>query len=205
MQNFTFLIQTTGETKKGKQGRSRIRSVVLLCVCSNQQKWLLAGLLQPDLDFCFDVYLRTSRRGERTTLLESDTFNESESVPGMWGHAVLLQKPCPGIPQPQVAWLNLFWVLSVPFDWEPAQLSCCESLWVSGSPREPNARTRIASCPVFTIRWKRHLQCFPFVNYGRSATTGEEGNRWCTRLCLFDKVECGHKLQKGRVTLHRNK
>lgn len=31
--------------------------------------------------------------------------------------------------------------------------------------------------------------------YRCSATTGEEGNRGFKRLCLFDKVQCGHKLR----------
>lgn len=83
-QNFILLTQTPGKTGKTRLKMKKRKLCGVLCVSSNQQKWLLAGLSQPDLDFALMCIRETSRRGERTTLLESDTFNESDSVPGMW-------------------------------------------------------------------------------------------------------------------------
>lgn len=72
------------QAKRGKLGWRRKKKKALWCFSSNQQKWLLAGLSQPDLDFSLMCIREPSRWGERATLLESDTFNESDSVPGMW-------------------------------------------------------------------------------------------------------------------------
>lgn len=81
-QNFILLTRTPGKTRETRLKTKKKKA--LWCFSSNQQKWLLAGLSQPDLDFSLMCIREPSRWGERATLLESDTFNESDSVPGMW-------------------------------------------------------------------------------------------------------------------------